>query len=165
MKNSTRILIALLSGITVLSGIPSVRGQEMETAFYPQGRITTITSEMESKVHLFPNSVGFQEARLFELPDSSFVIDIASEHDGKTFHARKPLTRDSLTIIDSELKSRLLLYDPALLQDQSGRADFLLGMAGLSLVVYGPSLAVLTATGEVGRVPWASGYSVPEPDT
>jgi len=130
--------------LTVLFGSRVVRAQETETTFDPAGKIEVITTEMQSKSDLFPEVKDFKEARLFILPDSSYTLDISSDVAGKITHTRKPLTKEERLALFHKLAVVLEFSDPGLLTDQSGRSSFLLGMASLSLLVYGPSVAVLS---------------------
>jgi hypothetical protein len=150
MNNFIRISIASLLFVTIFCSVHSARAQETETTFDTEGKLATLTPEMESEAQLFPDAVGFKEARLFSLPDSSYTLEITSEHDGKTVHTRKSLTRNQRDSLSARLLNKLVVTHPSLLLDQTGRADFLVGMGVLSLGVYGPSIAAMTSSRDGG---------------
>jgi hypothetical protein len=101
---------------------------------------------MNQKMVLFPGVEHFKEAHALKESDSSYTIDIVSENDGKSVHTRVHKSSDEMHTLSSAMESSLRESRSTLLLDQSGRGDFLLGMASLSLFLYGPSVSVLVAS-------------------
>src|SRR5713226_9595576 len=71
-----------LAVLAILAPVAVVRAQEMQALVEEAGRIQVITAELASRLELFAGVSAFREARLFVLPDSTFVLELTSSPRG-----------------------------------------------------------------------------------
>ena len=60
------------------------KAQEVQVAFDSAKTIQVINQDLEKKLDLFPTYPYFEEARLFQEPDSSYSVEITSDSSGRT---------------------------------------------------------------------------------
>src|SRR4051812_21795661 len=78
----TLIPLALLVAAT------AAHAQEVRVSIDAKGDVERIDREMEEKLSLFPTYENFQEALLYQLPDSSYALEVFYNADGKFLKRR-----------------------------------------------------------------------------
>ncbi len=140
MSRSWCVAGLLLAG-SVLAA-PDVAAQETQVPIDDDGKVQVITADLERKLKLFPDYPAFREARLFQLPDSSFVLEITQEPGGRLTRTR--VTMDPAGVRDLRHRVTLGLREaaPEAVLDQSGRTKLLVWTTVLSLGFYGPAAPI-----------------------
>ncbi|MGB2869305.1 MAG: hypothetical protein WBD36_12700 [Bacteroidota bacterium] len=111
--------------------------QELQVALDIEGRVELITPEMEEKLHLFTDVAGFKEARMFQVSDSVFVLEISYFAAEKNLKQRQTLTAEECGEFRRKVSEKLKVLPPEMVIDQSGRPKLLTGAVGLGLGFYG----------------------------
>src|ERR1019366_1720252 len=83
--------------------------QEVQVPFDSAGTIQVINQDLEKKLDLFTAYPHFEEARLFQEPDSSYSVEITSDSSGRTLrgHLRWSLSDKR----DAERRIRNMLFE------------------------------------------------------
>ncbi|MFP4527019.1 MAG: hypothetical protein ACLFQX_00600 [Candidatus Kapaibacterium sp.] len=114
--------------------------QEKQVPFDSRGEIMTLDSDVEIYLHLFDEYDNFRKARLYQVGDSLYSLEIIYSESGDIMRARReigPGGRDSLrSIVDMAIVERN--YVPG---QSDGKGHLLLSSALLSLGVYGWTVA------------------------
>lgn len=151
MKNDclplTRLFLSIV--ICIFISIVSLEAQEQQVPFDSAGKILVITPLQDSIIPLFSDYVGFKEILLFQLVDSSFVLEISSTKDGILQRKRVSKTREEIDSLRAKITRIITEKSPELVLDQSGRPEFLTYTFIISLAYYGPMLVVATKPNEV----------------
>jgi len=92
---------------------------------------------LQKKFDLFGEYSNFQEARIFQLPDSSYVLEILYRSKGKLFKDRKSITAQDIQELRQSLITRLQREQQKSTLDQNGRTKLLIASTLLSLGYYG----------------------------
>jgi len=127
-----RIMIGFLCLLASLAG-----AQEIQVPVDPAGKIDFIDPELEQKLALFPEYAGFQAARIFQLPDSTYVLEIYYQPRQILLKNRLPLTIETLENLRNSVAKKLAQPMRAPVLDQEGRTKFLAGTMTLALGYYG----------------------------
>lgn len=111
--------------------------QETQTWIDKDGKIFEIDSELEGKLRLFPDYQEFESAKLFQLTDSTFILEINYKIDNRTNRVRKPLTAEETSAFRE--KVTLLINERAqyININHEGRAEFLIGTTLLGFGFWG----------------------------
>ncbi|MDH7515503.1 MAG: hypothetical protein QHI48_06500 [Bacteroidota bacterium] len=136
------------------------------------GKIMSVDRSLERRIRLFPEYEGFTAARLFQAPDSSFILEIEMLRDSVVFREKKVLSPLEAGMFRKEVTARILRAAPEFHFDQEGRPRFLIGMAGLAIGFYSwalPTMLGITgmhedeaaATIAVGTGGMAAGFLIP----
>ena len=141
MKKIVFFLVAL--------GCQPLLGQELQVYLDREGTLDVLDRKLERQLRLFPDIIGFREARLFQLPDSSFALEIFYRQQGHLFKQRQLLTKTATRTLQKRVSDRILALRPRALQDLSGRPRFLVRSFLLSYGFY--SWATPIALGLDGR--------------
>ena len=116
--------------------------QEVQVPFDSAGTIQVINQDLEKKLDLFTAYPHFEEARLFQEPDSSYSVEITSDSSGRTLrgHLRWSLSDKR----DAERRIRNMLFESRSENglDQEGRTSLLISSVVLSLAGYGTLIPV-----------------------
>ena len=118
-------------------GTGGLRAQEIQVPADEAGRIQVITDELARRVGLFGEVEGFREARLFQLADGSFVLEITSDLGGGLRRERRPLSAAQAAEFRRDLTARISARAPTAVLDQGGRTKLLVGSTLLGLGFYG----------------------------
>lgn len=110
--------------------------QEIQIPFDLAGTITDLDRELEQQLNIFPEYKTFQYARLFQLMDSTFVLEIYYLPKQTLTKDRIPLSVESLTELRSRVTETLHAQRSQVL-NQEGRTKFLAGTMTLALGYYG----------------------------
>lgn len=116
--------------------------QEIQVPFDPAGKTNFINPELEQKLALFPEYAGFQAARIFQLPDSTYVLEIYYQPQQILLKNRLPLTSAALENLRNSVAEKLAQPMRAPVLDQEGRTKFLAGTMTLALGYYGWAVPV-----------------------
>lgn len=130
---------ALLATLALAAG--GLEAQEVQVPVDEAGRIQVITAELARRLGLFGEVDGFREARLFQLPDGTFLLEITSGRGNQLRRDRRPLSAADATAFRSDLTARVTARAPTAVLDQSGRVKLLVGTMILGLGFYGPATA------------------------
>jgi hypothetical protein len=138
------ILLGLV--LFLLSAAPA-RGQEVQVPLDQTGRVERIDRRLAERLGLWTQQYpGFQEARLFQAADSSFVLEITRLREGRTVRERLALSpaevADLRGRVEALLAARAVL-DPEGGLNQEGRY-LLLGQTTLAgIAFYGWAVPVV----------------------
>jgi|GEM_PF-1416223 len=128
---------AAIGCLALLFAAISLSAQQIQIPVDEDARLERITPDVEKGIKLFEEYAGFQQARLFMLPDSTYLLEVEYLSGGALLRAEKPLDRDELKAFRAEISRRLKARMPETLVDREGRAAFLITTTGLSLSMYG----------------------------
>ncbi len=132
-------LLIVWCGITA----PTAIAQEVQVPIDEDGKVQVITADLERKLKLFSDYPAFREARLFQLSDTSFVLEITHEPSGRLTRERVPLTLAAAQVFRRRVSAGLRETAPEAVLDQSGRTKLLVWSTVLSLFYYGPAAPVV----------------------
>ncbi len=135
-----RIVVGVI--LLLLAGVTSMEAQETQVAMDAAGRIQVITPELASRLGLFPDVPGFQEARLFSVADASFVLEITTSRRGTVQRERRPFSAAEADAFRRDVSERVTSRAPSAALDQSGRTKLLVGSTVLGLGYYGWATAL-----------------------
>lgn len=138
------VLLLFLCAVNVKAQTDNVQTEAIEqVAFDVHGRFFTLDSAMQAKTKTFQTVLNLYEARLFLLPDSSYMVYLTVKKENRLVTEQKPLTASDVHEIRTAVQ-RELDAEPALLPvvtqvgpDQSGRTALLVGSTVWSLFYYG----------------------------
>lgn len=130
-----RWLILVLATLGPLT--PESQAQEIQVAVDETGRIQVITPELARRLGLFAEVEGFREARLFQLLDGTFVLEVTSSPDGALRRDRLQLSAAEAAAFRGDVTSRVTARAPTAVLDRSGRLKLLVGSTVLGLGYYG----------------------------
>lgn len=115
----------------------SVNAQETQVSFDLDGKISVITTEINSKIGLFTEFAFFKEATLFICPDSSYILDILFYTGGKLSRQRKTMAKPEGAAFREKATELLKARNPKALLNHEGRAYLLVSNTLLGLCYYG----------------------------
>jgi hypothetical protein len=141
MKNSFALLAIIFSSAVA-------QAQETQVPVDVEGRVEYIGSGLEEKLSLFPEHDGFIEARLFQLTDSTYVLEVFYQQDGTYYQKRKALTRAQVRAFRKKVSAGIGQQSPETGINQEGRAKLLIGASAVGIGYYGWAL---TATFKVNE--------------
>jgi len=97
---------------TLALGAGGLRAQEVQVPVDEAGRIQVITAELARRLGLFAEVEGFREARLFQLPDGTFLLEITSGRGNQLQRDRRPLSAADAAAFRSDLTARASPPEP-----------------------------------------------------
>jgi hypothetical protein len=134
MNDKTLLLLtALLLALLPSTGTP----QEVQIPIDEEGNIEYIDSNLEQDLGLFTQYSNFREARLFQISDTSFVLEIYYQSEGKLTKVRSLLSPEEARDFQRKVTERIGQRKPQAILDQGGRTKLLAGTMALSLGYYG----------------------------
>lgn len=122
---------------------PDAAAQEVQVPLDEDGKVQVITADLERKLKLFGDYPAFREARLFQLPDSSFVLEITQEPGGRLTRVRVAMDPAAAQEFRHRVSAGLVEAAPEAVLDQSGRSKLLVWTTVLSLGFYGPAAPIV----------------------
>ncbi|HEX2094939.1 MAG TPA: hypothetical protein VHG28_21240 [Longimicrobiaceae bacterium] len=118
--------------------------QEVQVPFDEEGRIEIVDAVLAARLGLWVDRYpGFREARLFQGPDSAYVLEITSVRDGRTVRHRTPLTGEQVRALRQELAGRVAERAPRATLNQEGRYLLLSQSTTLGAAFYGTAVPVI----------------------
>ncbi len=120
-----------------------VCAQELQVPLDEKGKSFVITPEVARRTGQFQYVHMFQEARVYQLPDSSYVLEIHYLKDWRMYKERRPLSIAELT----DIRGKMMLLSPEsrdpLAPSPAARVRFVTGMMFLGLGFYGWAVPVI----------------------
>lgn len=137
-----RILTLWGTALLLLLCASTATAQEVRRAFDSEGRIETVDSSLAKKLGLFSEYEGFQEARLYQQADSTFVLEILYRPGPETLRDRRMLSTSEVEKLRARVEKQLSSSRSPSALDQEGRTKLLVNSTLLSLGFYGYALPV-----------------------
>ena len=134
MKKKTLFVFIVLLFIC-LTEISSA--QEVQIQIDEEGKIEYIDSKLEHKLGLFTEYSNFREARLFQISDTSFVLEISYQPQENLLKVRLPFSAEEAKNFQRKVTERIKQKKPQVLLDQKRRTKLIVGTMVLSLGYYG----------------------------
>ncbi len=142
-------LLIIICSICLHTGVS--RGQEIQIKMDADGILNSIDRSLEQRLQLFPEYEGFREARLYQVSDSTFVLEVFIERIDGVLKERISLSlqeKDDFQqkvsrLYSEEIAQRPSAEKPKPRLDHSGRAELLIGTFGLSTGFYSWALPVV----------------------
>lgn len=133
--------------ITVLAvlaaPIRAAWAQEIQVPLDEAGRIEAISADLARRLGLFADVDGLREVLLFQLPDSTFVLEVTSAAPrGRLRRERRPLSVAEGLAFRRDVTVRIAERARTAGLDQSGRTKLVAGATLLGLFYYGWATAV-----------------------
>lgn len=116
---------------------------ELQVPLDRAGRVQRIDAALANRIRMFTDRPDFQEARLFQVADSSFILEISSVRGADLTRERIPLTlagADSLRLL---VTSGLAEYKTTPTLDSSGRPLFVTSSTLMCFGFYGWAIPYL----------------------
>jgi len=101
--------------------------------------IKVIDKKLEKSLNLFPEYSNFEEAKLFQKGDTSYILEIYYVDKGELVKDRKDISYSQLTELREKIRGVILSKSLKLNINQEGRPLFIGGITGLS-IYYGAGL-------------------------
>lgn len=140
MKKS---LLTIISFFLILA----VTAQEKQIPFFSQSKTYTIDKKMAKKAGLFSEYTDFEDAKLFLLADSSYVLEISYTENKQTLRKKVSLTEIEKNKLIQDLQTKLRVNNSALEINQKGRTRLLIGSTAVGFTGYGPSFTSFVNSG------------------
>ena len=122
--------------------------QEKQVPFFPKSGTYSITKKMAAKSGLFSEYKNFEEAQLFVLPDSTFVLEIMYRVMKQALKDRKIMTKQEKAAFIKQLQEKIRAKNSSIEIDQSGRPALLLGSTLMGLGYYATAMNTMLDTYE-----------------
>jgi hypothetical protein len=116
--------------------------QEVQVPIDAEGKLEFIDSEIERDLGMFTDYENFREARLFQISDTSFVLEISYQPQKSLLKVRLPLSAKEAFEFRRKVTERIKLKKPRAVLNQEGRTKLLAGTLALSLGYYGWAVPV-----------------------
>jgi hypothetical protein len=133
----------LVCSFMVVCLYSSLYPQEIQVPIDQSGSILVITPDLSKELNIYSEINGFQSAKLFQVNDTLFLLEISWQQNEKSLRKREQLN----SIQVSELRRKITegINHSANINtiDQSGRSTFYNTMVGLSFGYYGWSVPLL----------------------
>jgi hypothetical protein len=136
MRRLSLLIVLFISTLLVIS-------QERQVAFEPTGKIRSIDAFMAEKMNYFSEYQNFKEALLFQLNDSTYVLEIVTEKGNEVYRFRKTLTADETLAMQNDISEKLQVRSPKSLLNQEGRTQLLLINSIVSYSFYGSAISTI----------------------
>ncbi len=111
--------------------------QEVQIQIDEAGKIEYIDSKLEKKLELFSEYSNFKEARLFQISDTSFVLEIYYQPQEKLLKVRLPFSAEEAKNFKQKVTECIKQKKPQVALDQKGRTKLIVSNMALSLGYYG----------------------------
>jgi hypothetical protein len=139
----SRIILMAVAGLAAVAiGAAASLAGEVQVPFDGEGKVLVLSHDLEAKLGLFPKYQGFEEARLFQISDTSFVLEVYYGSGEQVEKDRVPMSAAEVSSLRALVAEAIAAKAPDTGLDQSGRTAFLLGTAALSLGFYGWAVPV-----------------------
>jgi hypothetical protein len=116
--------------------------QEVLVPIDAEGKLEYIDSKLEQELKLFTDYPSFREARLFQVSDTAFVLEISYQPEDRLLKDRLPLSVQEAEEFRQKVSLRIEQEKPRAFLDQEGRSKLLKGTLALSLGYYGWAVPV-----------------------
>lgn len=131
----TSIVLPLLSLMFAVTSV--TKAQEVQVPLDRGGKIEIIDADLEKKLGLFSTYPNFRAARLYQISDTSYVLEITYQSAERTMKTRLPYAPSEVVALREKVSRRITEEAPEAMLNQEGRAWMIVGSAALSLGYYG----------------------------
>ena len=128
-----RIAIILAYIILMIASQLQIYSQETQVSIDKDNKLYLIDSEMDSKLMLFSEYPGFIDARLYQISEDNYVLEISYKIDERTMRQRKNMNSEEVRELRNKVSQCIQDKCPVILINQEGRTNFLLGTTLLGL--------------------------------
>jgi len=129
-------VVLLLAASLLWAGAASA--QEVLVPLDERGRVEVVDAPLAARLGLFRDEYpGFREARLFQAPDASYVLEITLSRDGRLARQRVPLTASEAAELRGRVSAGIARNAPQAGVDPNGRYLLLGQTTLLGLGFYG----------------------------
>ncbi len=129
--------VLALATLVALAAGPA-RAAEVLVPFDTRGKVLVIDAQLADRIGLFTaEHPGFSEARLFQLADSTFVLEISRRVGGSQVRDRIPLDSAGADSVRTLVNSRIVDRAPSAHYDQEARPLLLATSAVMGFGFYG----------------------------
>jgi len=111
--------------------------QEVQIPVDKECKIEYIDTKLEKKLQLFPEYSNFREARLFQISDTLFVLEISYKLQEKSLKDRIHFSLEEADNFLQKVTERIIQKDPQVVLDQTGRTKLIASTMTLSMGYYG----------------------------
>lgn len=137
MTNKTFLFVIVVFSLSLAT---VSNAQEVLVPIDAEGKLEFIDAKLEKELGLFPEYRNFQDARLFQISDTSFVLEIHYQPEERVLKVRLPLSTKEVSEFRWKVTRRIREEKPRVVLDQEGRTKLLAGTLTLSLGYYGWAL-------------------------
>ena len=131
----------------------AARAQEVLVPLDEAGRVEVVDAALAARLGLFGDEYpGFREARLFQAPDSSYVLEITLSLGGRTARQRVVLSAAQAAELRGRVGARIAERAPRAGLDQNGRDLLLLQTTLLGVGFYGWAVPTITGAEDAGAL-------------
>ena len=141
-----------IAAIILLLAADFAAAAEVQVPLDRGGRVQRVDAGLARRLGLFADRPGFQEARLFQLPDSSFVLEITSTDAAGLSRERVPLSAAGADSLRDVITTGLVEKKTVAELDQSGRPLLVTTTSMMGLFFYGWAVPFLTMENEPDEV-------------
>jgi len=107
--------------------------QERQIPIDPANNIKVIDKELEKSLNLFPEYTNFEEAKLYQKGDTSYILEIYYFDKGDLVKDRKDITYHQVNELREKIRELILSKSMKLNINQDGRPFFIGGTTALSI--------------------------------
>ncbi|MCD4650416.1 MAG: hypothetical protein K8S56_01315 [Candidatus Cloacimonetes bacterium] len=132
MKTATLLFLLLFLCLAEISN-----AQEVQIPIDKEGRIDYISLKLERKLELFTEYSNFREARLFQITDSTFVLEISYRANGKSVKSRLLFSTSEAEIFQQKVTDRIFDRKSQTPFNQEGRIELVSGSYIIALGYHG----------------------------
>lgn len=123
--------------VLFFAAVVCTHAQEVRVPVDEEGKVEHIDRVLEEKLGIFPEYESFQDAALYQLPDSSFVLEVFYQPEGKVTKNRRVMSAAEVATFRRRVSQAILDRSPQTTLDQTGRARLITGTTVLGLGYYG----------------------------
>lgn len=120
----------------------NIFSQEIQVPFDHEGKIESIDVRLNAKIGLFNEYAGFKEARLFEVGENEFVIEITFKQDTRILRKKIPYTTDEVQNLRTKVSAALKELPAETVLDQEGRTKLIITSTAAALSYYGWAIPI-----------------------
>lgn len=137
-----RIVIATLFVSSLL--VPTVAAAaELQVPLDRAGRVQRIDAALAYRIRMFTDRRDFQEARLFQVADSSYILEITTLSGPHLSRERLPMTQAGVDSLRGVVSSGLVQYKTTPTIDSAGRPLFVTATTAMCFGFYGWAIPYL----------------------
>ncbi|MEO0468296.1 MAG: hypothetical protein AAF206_01650 [Bacteroidota bacterium] len=111
-------------------------GQEQQVALNQEGNLFEIDQKLERSLLLFPQYENFQSARLYQLENGHYALEIQMGKKPPLIRDRQRLNAEEVEALRARISKQIALQNPAAALNQDGRLRFM-GYSSLAAVYHG----------------------------
>ncbi|MBL7996156.1 hypothetical protein JNM05_12355 [bacterium] len=119
-----------------------VFSQEIQLPMDNEGNIESINAQLNAKIGLFTEYAGFKEARLFEVGEKEFIVEISYKPESRILRKRIPYTAEEVQTLRSKVSAALKASPSEMILDQEGRTKLIITSTAAALSYYGWAIPV-----------------------